>query len=132
MCRSLGFKTSMTSRIVGKGSKGSGHLNYRLRIMGKIEDIPTFMPSKQYSRVVTERNKRSFLDYSFKTLEPTASIDESVDAIMPEEAGEELPEEDVTTTEENVYICLSKFTNCNVFIKCYNLLITNCLLLLDI
>ena len=67
MCRSLGFKTSMTSRIVGKSSKGSGHLNYRLRIMGKIEDIPTFMPSKQYSRVVTERNKRNFLDYSFKT-----------------------------------------------------------------
>jgi hypothetical protein len=41
------------------------------------------------------------LDYSFRTLEPTASVDEQIDAIMPEQAGEELPEEDVTTVEEN-------------------------------
>ena len=41
------------------------------------------------------------LDYSFRTLEPTASVDEQIDAIMPEQTGEELPEEDVTTVEEN-------------------------------
>ena len=42
------------------------------------------------------------LDYSFRTLEPTVSIDEQMDAIMPNEPGDdELPQEDVATTEEN-------------------------------
>ena len=53
---------------------------------------------------------KMILDYSFKTLEPTVSIDEQMDAIMPDEPGDnnddnddndELPQEDVATTEEN-------------------------------
>ena len=44
---------------------------------------------------------RMILDYSFRTLEPTVSIDEQMDAIMPDEPGEEMPQEDVATTEEN-------------------------------
>ena len=44
---------------------------------------------------------KMILDYSFRTLEPTVSIDEQMDAIMPNESGEEMPQEDVATTEEN-------------------------------
>ncbi|MBQ8488208.1 MAG: hypothetical protein IJ535_00345 [Pseudobutyrivibrio sp.] len=44
---------------------------------------------------------KMILDYSFRTLEPTVSIDEQMDAIMPDEPGEEMPQEDVATTEEN-------------------------------
>ena len=44
---------------------------------------------------------KMILDYSFRTLEPTVSIDEQMDAIMPDESGEEMPEEDVATEEEN-------------------------------
>lgn len=44
---------------------------------------------------------KMILDYSFRTLEPTVSIDEQMDAIMPDEPSEEMPQEDVATTEEN-------------------------------
>ena len=59
MCQSLGFKTSYTTRETKTG------LNYRLRISGDIEKIPTKILRKQYKPHISFRNKRNWTEYTF-------------------------------------------------------------------
>ncbi|MBR1623412.1 MAG: hypothetical protein IJ675_05825 [Pseudobutyrivibrio sp.] len=44
---------------------------------------------------------KMILDYSFRTLEPTVSIDDQMGAVVPENAEATEPEEDVETTKED-------------------------------
>lgn len=44
---------------------------------------------------------KMILDYSFRTLEPTVSIDDTIEPVGSENPGPQEPEEDVATTEEN-------------------------------
>lgn len=69
MCDSLGFKTSMTTRILGAKAKGAGNLHYRLRISGNIEIIPTLIARKQATPRIGNRIRRNWNEYTFKVEE---------------------------------------------------------------
>lgn len=66
ICRLLGFRISITTRIAGRSSLGCGHLNYRLRISGDIDQIPVKIERKKIVKRHTERNRRNWLEYTFK------------------------------------------------------------------
>lgn len=66
----LGFRCTMTSKISGVNSKKPGTLQYRLRISGNIEQIPTKIQRKKASPVPTNYKQRhNWNDYTFKISE---------------------------------------------------------------
>lgn len=69
MCDSLGFKTSMTTKISSAKSKGAGKLYYRLRISGDVEIIPTLIARKQATPHKGNKIRRNWNEYTFKVEE---------------------------------------------------------------
>jgi replicative DNA helicase len=69
MCDSLGFKTSVTTRIAGKKSKNPDTLHYRLRISGNIEKIPTKIARKRAKAPFGNKIRRNWNEYTFKVEE---------------------------------------------------------------
>lgn len=66
MCDSLGFKTSLTTRISSPNSKGPNTLHYRLRISGDVEKIPVKIERKKVGEPSGYRNRRNWNEYTFK------------------------------------------------------------------
>jgi len=65
MCEYLGLRCSISTRFASKKVKGAGHLNYRLRIRGNY-NLPVKINRKKQTNRSGYKNKRNWLDYSFK------------------------------------------------------------------